>query len=192
IGAMLGAADIPVRVQLQPADAVHAAHQTGAHEIALAEAAVIGGDPHLLLFPLSTSEGARPGAPARNFSFYRNPRLDDVLIRASAAWGPRRGGTLRRCFVSDPPTLDPAHATDLTSSSIIHQVFDALLELDETLVPAPALAERWSVSTDHRVYTFHLRRGAKFHNGREVRAAGVKYSLAPAGRRERPWVFDKL
>ncbi len=83
IGIMLGAADIPVRVQLQPADAVHAAHQTGAHEIALAEAAVIGGDPHLLLFPLSTSEGARPGALARNFSFYRNPRLDDVLIRAS-------------------------------------------------------------------------------------------------------------
>jgi ABC-type transport system substrate-binding protein len=37
----------------------------------------------MLLFPLSTSEGARPGAQARNFSFYRNPRLDDVLIRAS-------------------------------------------------------------------------------------------------------------
>src|SRR5207247_898 len=83
IGLMLGAADIPVRVQLQPADALRAAHQTGAHEIALAEAPVTGGDPHLFLFPLSTSEGARPGALARNFSFYRNPRLDDVLIRAS-------------------------------------------------------------------------------------------------------------
>src|SRR5439155_90321 len=79
IGLMLGAADIPVRVQLQPADALRAAHQTGAHEIALAEAPVTGGDPHLFLFPLSTSEGARPGALARNFSFYRNPRLDDVL-----------------------------------------------------------------------------------------------------------------
>ena len=83
IGLMLGAADIPVRVQLQPADALRAAHQTGAHEIALAEAPVTGGDPHLFLFPLSTSEGARPGVLARNFSFYRNPRLDDVLIRAS-------------------------------------------------------------------------------------------------------------
>src|SRR3989475_2579901 len=83
IGLMLGAVDIPVRVQLQPADALRAAHQAGAHEIALAEAPVTGGDPHLLLFPLSTSEGARPGALARNFSFYRNPRLDDVLIRAS-------------------------------------------------------------------------------------------------------------
>jgi peptide/nickel transport system substrate-binding protein len=83
IGTMLGAADIPLKVQLQAPDAVRAAHQAGAHEIALAEAPVTAGDPHMLLFPLSTSEGARPGPQARNFSFYRNPRLDDVLIRAS-------------------------------------------------------------------------------------------------------------
>jgi ABC-type transport system substrate-binding protein len=80
---MLGADDIPVRVKTQPGDAVQAALQSGAHEIALAEAMVVGGDPHLLLFPLSTSEAARPGPRARNFSFYSNPRLDDVLIRAS-------------------------------------------------------------------------------------------------------------
>jgi peptide/nickel transport system substrate-binding protein len=83
ISLMLGADDIPVRVKTQPGDAVHAALQSGAHEIALAEAMVVGGDPHLLLFPLSTSEAARPGPRARNFSFYSNPRLDDVLIRAS-------------------------------------------------------------------------------------------------------------
>jgi peptide/nickel transport system substrate-binding protein len=83
IGHMLGAADIPVRVQLAPAETVRTAHQAGAHEIAVSEAAVTGGDPHLLLFPLSTSEGAKPGVLARNFSFYRNPRLDDMLIRAS-------------------------------------------------------------------------------------------------------------
>ena len=42
-----------------------------------------GGDPHLFLFPLSTSEGVAKGPRAMNFSFYRNPRLDDALIRAS-------------------------------------------------------------------------------------------------------------
>jgi peptide/nickel transport system substrate-binding protein len=83
IGIMLGAADIPVRIKLEPTEATRTAHQQGTHELALSESAVLGGDPHLLLFPLSTSEGARPGALARNFSFYRNPRLDDVLIRAS-------------------------------------------------------------------------------------------------------------
>src|SRR5206468_12027774 len=76
--------------------------------------------------------------------------------------------------------------------AVIRQRSDALLELDEKLVPAPALAERWTVSVDQRTYTFHLRRGAKFHNGREVRAADVKYSFERAARGKRPWVFEKL
>lgn len=80
---MLGGSDIPVRVKIEPSDMVRTALEGGAHELALAEASVLGGDPHLFLFPLSTSEGARPGPKALNFSFYRNPRLDDVLIRAS-------------------------------------------------------------------------------------------------------------
>src|SRR5262249_25152634 len=104
----------------------------------------------------------------------------------------KSGGTLRMVFVSDPPTLDPAQATDLTSSSVICQVFDALLELDDKLVPTPALAERWTVSADQRTYTFFLRRGVKFHNGREMRAADVKYSFERAARGKRPWVFEKL
>ena len=116
-----------------------------------------------------------------------------VLALAGGAGGAGKpGGTLRMVFVSDPPTLDPAHATDLTSSAVIRQVFDALLELDEHLAPTPALAERWNVSPDQRTYTFHLRRGAKFHTGREVRATDVKYSFERAARGKRPWVFEKL
>ena len=80
---MLGSSDIPIRVKIEPSDMVRTALENGGHELALAEASVVGGDPHLFLFPLSTSEGARPGPKALNFSFYRNPRLDDVLIRAS-------------------------------------------------------------------------------------------------------------
>jgi ABC-type transport system substrate-binding protein len=51
--------------------------------MALLEARAEAGDPHFLLYPLSASEGAVKGAAASNFSFYRNPRLDDLLIRAS-------------------------------------------------------------------------------------------------------------
>ncbi|MBI4607375.1 MAG: hypothetical protein HY726_00015 [Candidatus Rokubacteria bacterium] len=65
--------------------------QYGDHELVLTEARVEGGDPHLLLYPLSTSEGAVRGASALNLSFYRNPRLDDLLIRASQlAFRPER------------------------------------------------------------------------------------------------------
>ena len=81
--AALGAADIPIQVRVEPVERVRAALQGGDHEMALVETTVVGGDPHLFLFPLSTSEGASKGPRALNYSFYRNPRLDDVLARAS-------------------------------------------------------------------------------------------------------------
>jgi oligopeptide transport system substrate-binding protein len=105
---------------------------------------------------------------------------------------PKQGGTLRAVFSADPPTLDPKDATDLTSSGVIRQVFDALLELDERLKPVPALARSWTVSTDQRLYTFALRPGVKFHNGREMKAADVKYSFERAAKGKRPWVFEKI
>ncbi len=91
LGLALGAADIPVEVKAAASDAVREAAQKGEHDLALVEAAVVAGDPHLFLFPLSTSEAATKGPRALNFSFYRNPKLDDVLIRASQlAFRPER------------------------------------------------------------------------------------------------------
>jgi peptide/nickel transport system substrate-binding protein len=69
-----------------PADALRLA-QNGEHQMVLAEVAGDGGDPHLLLYPLSTSEGARKGTGALNLSFFRYPRLDDLLIRGSQLSG---------------------------------------------------------------------------------------------------------
>jgi ABC-type transport system substrate-binding protein len=79
----LGAASITVNVKAQPTEAALHTMQNGTHDLALAEAQAEGGDPHLLLYPLSTTEGAARGPHATNFSFYRNTRLDDLLIRAS-------------------------------------------------------------------------------------------------------------
>jgi peptide/nickel transport system substrate-binding protein len=79
----LQASDIPVDLRIEPAEAARSASQSGAHDLVLGEAAMTGGDPHFLLYPLSTSEGAEKGARASNLSFHRSPRLDDLLIRAS-------------------------------------------------------------------------------------------------------------
>ena len=68
------------------AEALRLAHN-GEHQMVLAEAPGDGGDPHLLLYPLSTSEGARKGSGALNLSLFRNPRLDDLLIRGSQLSG---------------------------------------------------------------------------------------------------------
>jgi peptide/nickel transport system substrate-binding protein len=91
IALSLGAADIPVTVRGEMLPGAKSTLQGGDYDIVLAEAPVVGGDPHLFLFPLSTSEGATKGPRALNYSFYRNPRLDDVLIRASQlAFRPER------------------------------------------------------------------------------------------------------
>ena len=79
----LGAAEMPVNLRTEEPDAVRMSYQKGEHDLALVEGAVVGGDPHLFLFPLSASEAAAKGPRALNFSFYRNARLDDTLIRAS-------------------------------------------------------------------------------------------------------------
>src|SRR5262245_46199585 len=83
--------DIPVTLKLETEPVGAKTRRAGDHDMAIAEASVAGGDPHLLLYPLSTSEGANRGPKALNFSFYRNPRLDDMLARASQlAYRPER------------------------------------------------------------------------------------------------------
>jgi peptide/nickel transport system substrate-binding protein len=87
----LGAADIPITVRGEPNPGAKSPLATGDYDILLTETGVVGGDPHLFLFPLSTSEGAVKGPRVLNYSFYRNPRVDDVLIRASQlAFRPER------------------------------------------------------------------------------------------------------
>jgi len=115
-----------------------------------------------------------------------------LVAAAGPAHGQKRGGGYRAVLGADPPTLDPAQATDTTSSAVLRQLFDGLVELDEKMQPVPAIAERWTISRDQRVYTFTLRRGVRFHHGREVKAADFKYSLERAARGKKPWVVEKL
>ena len=83
IRASLAAIGMSVTIRTEPAEQFRSLVQNGEHQMALAEARVDAGDPHFLLYPLSSSEGAVKGPSAVNLSFYRNSRLDDLLIRAS-------------------------------------------------------------------------------------------------------------
>jgi oligopeptide transport system substrate-binding protein len=109
---------------------------------------------------------------------------------------PDIGGTYQRPLGDDPGTLDPAHLTDIYGVTVVKQVFDGLVEFDAHLNVLPALAESWSASRDSLVWTFQLRRGIQFHNGREVEAADVVYSLTrlldPAVGSPRAWLLDKV
>lgn len=92
---------------------------------------------------------------------------------------PPQGGTLVRLF-TDPVTLDPHQTGDATSSVIVGEIFGGLVTLSLDYQPVLDLAESCSISADGTVYTFILREGAKFHNGKPVTAHDVKWSIERA------------
>ena len=94
-----------------------------------------------------------------------------------------KGGTFIRLY-SDPPTLDPHLAGDTTSAGIIVEVFGGLATIDKDLQIVPDLAEDWDITNGGRTFTFHLRKNATFHDGRQVTAQDVKWSIERAGEPE--------
>jgi peptide/nickel transport system substrate-binding protein len=67
--------------------------------------------------------------------------------------------------------------TSSTNFYIRGLVFEPLLDTDKNGNHIPCLAESWTISPDGRIYTFNLRRGVTFHNGKELTAEDVKFSV---------------
>ncbi|MCL6552577.1 MAG: hypothetical protein K6W08_05595 [Firmicutes bacterium] len=103
-----------------------------------------------------------------------------VLIRrpvlVTAAPGPRRGGTVRVTGHHEISSLSPDDDGPSVHRAIITQIHNALLEVNEHFVLEKVLAENYLVSNDGLTYTFKLRRGVRFHDGREFTAEDVKYT----------------
>ncbi len=89
---------------------------------------------------------------------------------------PPAGGGVLNLYGIDPYTLDPAVSGEMSSQQYIVQIFSGLVRLDDNLEPAPDIAERWEISNDGRTYTFYLRHGVKFQDGRLMKAEDVKFS----------------
>jgi oligopeptide transport system substrate-binding protein len=105
-----------------------------------------------------------------------------MMIAAVPAFADmKQGGEMTVTFKDDLITLDPAIGYDWKNWSVIKSVFDGLMDYKPgTTELVPDLAESVDVSDDGLTYTFKLRQGVKFHNGREMTAADVKYSLERA------------
>jgi oligopeptide transport system substrate-binding protein len=102
--------------------------------------------------------------------------------------------TLNLNLNTEPPTLDPALATDTSSHSVINQLFIGLVSLDDNTADVrPELATSWTVSPDSTVYTFTLRSDATWSDGHSITAQDVRYgilrSLAPATASEYAYVL---
>lgn len=94
--------------------------------------------------------------------------------------GSGQDGVLRLAGPVDLQSLDPAKAKDLGTLFLVRQIFSGLTRLDDRLQPVPALAESIDISDDGLVYTFTLRRDARFQDGRDITADDVVFSLTRA------------
>lgn len=93
---------------------------------------------------------------------------------------PKSGGTVTWALNSDPVNLIPFGGVATANMWGKEFMYDSLLEWDRELTVQPALAEKYDVSPDATEYTFSLRQGVTFHNGKALEAADVKYSLEMA------------
>ena len=77
---------------------------------------------------------------------------------------------------TEPPSLDPGLATDVTSNNILVNIMDPLVRLDDDLNPVPSAAESFETSEDGKTVTFVLRDDLKWTNGDPVTAQDFEYS----------------
>ena len=90
---------------------------------------------------------------------------------------PTRGGTLRFATRSDVSGLDLHRNIFYLVSMPLAAMNQGLLDLDVKSEPVPGVAAAWEAAPDLQSYTFQLRKGVLFHNGREVDAAAVKWNF---------------
>ena len=104
--------------------------------------------------------------------------LSAASAHAQADPNAKQGGSIVITYKDDVATLDPAIGYDWQNWSMIKSLFDGLMDYKPgTTELVPDLAESYEISEDGQTFTFKLRKGVKFPNGREMTADDVKYSI---------------
>jgi peptide/nickel transport system substrate-binding protein len=119
----------------------------------------------------------------RLFAFVSRVLVAALLIGTGLAAGlqpaqaQKRSASLVFGQEAPPPTLDPHFSTSIATRNVAMHVFEQLVTRDENNDVIPELAQSWEVSPDGLTYTFKIRTGLKFHNGKELTSADVKASF---------------
>ncbi|HTC23097.1 MAG TPA: ABC transporter substrate-binding protein [Gemmatimonadales bacterium] len=121
----------------------------------------------------------------------RPPLLLVLALSACGGAGRSSASTLDYYFGSDPRSLDPALSTDVPTGELAALLFDNLTRFDVDGSLVPGLAHAWETDRAGTTYTFHLRKGPAFHDGRLITARDVRASflraLAPGSTGGRGW-----
>jgi peptide/nickel transport system substrate-binding protein len=115
--------------------------------------------------------------PSRSLALLAAVALLVATSPLGAQETPRAGGVLKVATIGEPPTLDIPNSTAVLTYEIMWHVNESLFTYDKAWTPVPLLAESHAVSDKGLRHTIALRKGVKFHNGKEMTAADVVASV---------------
>ncbi|HEY1296743.1 MAG TPA: ABC transporter substrate-binding protein [Chloroflexota bacterium] len=124
--------------------------------------------------PATTSVPAAAAAPTSAPAPTTAPAAAAAPTNAAAT--KPAGGDIVVGKDQEAPGLDPAKNPAQAATRVFDLMYSRLTRLDPQMRAQPDLATNWDISPDGKTYTFHLRQGVKFHNGRELTSADVKYT----------------
>ena len=107
-----------------------------------------------------------------------------LLAAARKAAAKKKGGTLTVGMPNDWNTFDP-HNLAFANFTLQQNLYDTLIRYDQNLKPLPGLAERWVVAPDGQSVTLTLRKGVKFHSGKDLTSADVVKNFEKAADKDR-------
>ncbi len=131
----------------------------------------------MVLFRRSARPGRKLRALALGLPALLAATLLSPLTTVPANAEPTRGGVLRFLVEHEPTTLVTIAHTAGPSTRVSPKVTEGLVTYHFDFKPQPALATDWSVSPDGLLYTFKLRPGVTWHDGKPFTAADVAYSI---------------
>jgi peptide/nickel transport system substrate-binding protein len=107
-----------------------------------------------------------------------------ALAAPRRAAAKKRGGTLTVGMPNDWNTFDP-HNLSFANFTLQQNMYDTLIRYDQSLKPLPGLAERWTVAPDGQSVALNLRRGVKFHSGKDLTGTDVVKNFEKAADKDR-------
>ena len=91
-----------------------------------------------------------------------------LALRGPYVHAQKRGGTMRFIAHADLKVLDPIWTTAYITRNHSYMIYDTLFGTDEKDQTKPQMVDKWSVSQDGKKWTFTLRDGLKWHDGKHV------------------------
>jgi peptide/nickel transport system substrate-binding protein len=100
---------------------------------------------------------------------------------------PAPGGILKATLQSEPVTLNSGINPTMYIGEVGGKIQEGLISFDADLKPIPALATKWEVAPDGKTVSFDLRKGVKWHDGKDFTAADVEFTLKEVWQKVHPF-----